>query len=100
MTTGRLLLSALVCALACLTRYAGVFLFAAGILLILLNSDMLKRRRIVHAVIFGSLSVSFFVINVLRNYLVTGLPMGQRPKNDSTVIQVLENFGGCSATGF
>ena len=94
MTVRQLLISALICALACITRYAGIFLVLAGLTLIFLNLEMPARKRIVHCLIFGALSVSLFGINILRNFLLSGLPMGQRPKNDTGVKLVLENFGG------
>lgn len=89
-----LLISAGVAALACLTRYAGVFLLPAGLFLIFFNHGLPRPARFRHCLYFGLLSVSLFLINILRNNLLTGMAMGQRPKNDAGFLQILENFGG------
>jgi hypothetical protein len=94
LTNGWLLISALVCALACLTRYAGVFLLPAGLSLIIVNQDISWRRRLKHSLLFCTLSISLFLINILRNDLLTGLAMGQRPRNDTGIFKILEYFGG------
>lgn len=89
-----LLISAGVAALACLTRYAGVFLLPAGFFLIFFNQELPRPVRFRHCLYFGLLSISLFLINILRNNLVTGLAMGQRPKSDAGFLLILENFGG------
>ena len=51
-------------------------------------------NRLSHCFLFSLLSVSLFLINILRNDLLTGLAMGLRPKNDAGIFKILENFGG------
>jgi hypothetical protein len=92
-TTGWLLISAGLTALVCITRYAGIFLLAAGLFLILSNLELPRRTRLRHCLYFGILSISLFLINILRNDLLTGLPMGLRPKNETGTFKILENFG-------
>ncbi len=94
MTTGWLLISAGVTAVACITRYAGIFLLPAGLFLIYFNLELPRPKRLRHCLYFGILSISLFLINILRNDLLTGLPMGQRPKNEAGISKILENFGG------
>jgi hypothetical protein len=92
-TIGWLLVTAGVTALACITRYAGVFLVPAGLFLIFFNLEIPRPTRVRHCLYFGILSISLFLINILRNGLLTGLAMGQRPKNDVGIFKILGNFG-------
>ena len=93
-TTKWLLVSCGFCAMACLTRYAGIFLVLTGSGLIFFNDEMPWRKRITHSLIFGTLSISVFLVNIMRNFLLTGLVMGQRPGNDTGIGKILEYFGG------
>ena len=56
------MISGLICALACLDRYAGIFLVPVGSILIFFNKNIPLRRRIIHCLLFGGLSVSLFLI--------------------------------------
>ena len=94
MTTGWLLTCILVTALACITRYAGIFLLPVGLCLILFNQSISLKKGLKHCLLFGCVSILPFIINIVRNDLLTGLAMGQRPKNDAGIFQILENFGG------
>jgi hypothetical protein len=94
LTTGWLFTSILICALACLTRYAGVFMILTGLCLIFFDGAMPWRRRIFHCLIFGGLSFSLLLINIIRNLSATGLAMGPRPKSDTGVLKIMEYFGG------
>jgi Dolichyl-phosphate-mannose-protein mannosyltransferase len=89
-----LLISAVVSACACLTRYAGVFLVLAGISIIFFNRTNPLRRRILQCLVFGGLSVSLLLINIIHNLALTGLATGARQKNDLGIFKVFENFGG------
>lgn len=44
--------------------------------------------------IFGSLSVSLLLINVVRNIWATGLATGARPRNEASLQTIMEYFGG------
>ncbi len=94
LTTGWLLLTILICSLACLTRYAGVFLILTGLCLIFFNPVFSWRKRIIHCLLFGSISFSLLLINIIRNLQSTGLAMGIRPKSDTGILKILEYFGG------
>jgi hypothetical protein len=88
-TSGSLLLAALVCALACTVRYAGVTLVGAGGLLLLLE----RRRNWAHIFIFGFLSISLLAINLTRNFLVSGTLTGMRQKGVTPLLRNLYYIG-------
>jgi len=89
-----LFISTGICAIACETRYAGVFLVMTGCCLIFFNPGMSWRKRITDCLMFGSLSISLLVINIVRNYRLVGLAMGIRPKNETGFFKIMEYFGG------
>ena len=89
-----LLISTGICALACLTRYAGVFLLPAGLSLIFFQIETPRSKRFKNSLLFIILSITPLLVNILRNDLLTGLAMGQRPKNNAGFFKILENFGG------
>lgn len=93
-TTGYLVVCALICAIACLTRYAGLFLILTGVLLIFINTELPLKKRISHIIIFSFLAFSGVLINILRNLLVTGVSTGNREKNDTGILKIAEYFGG------
>jgi hypothetical protein len=88
-----LLVSSVICALACLTRYAGVFLVITGSGLIFFNAKANWRFRILHCFIFGLISVSLLAINIIRNFSKTRLAAGTRYRNDSGLLKTMEYFG-------
>jgi hypothetical protein len=94
MTSKYLLISGLICAAACLDRYAGIFLVPVGLILIFFNYNIPLRKRIVHGLLFGSLSVSLFILNIIRNYQLTGFLTGQRQRGNLGFLTIIEYFGG------
>jgi hypothetical protein len=89
-----LLISAIVCALVCLTRYAGIFLWLTGCCIIFFNKKIYWRKRVAHCFIFGSISLTLLLVNILRNLWTTGLATGIRPKSDAGLLKIMEYFGG------
>ena len=89
-----LLISSVVCALVCLTRYAGIFLWLTGCSIIFFNKKMNWRKRIAHCFIFGVISIALLLVNILRNLWTTGLATGIRPKSDAGLLKIMEYFGG------
>ena len=77
-TTGRLLIIALVAALACITRYAGITLIGTGALMILLDTELPKQKKIKHIALFCILSISLLLINLAYNRYAAGLSTGTR----------------------
>ncbi len=88
-----LLISSGISALAGITRYAGVFLLPAGLALIFFNLGTPRNKRLKHCLLFCVLSMLPFLINILRNDLLTGLPMGLRPKSNIGIADIMGNFG-------
>jgi hypothetical protein len=94
MTTGPLLVTALICAIACITRYAGLFLILSGTCLIFFNQEASWRKRVIHSLFFTFLSASGFLVNIIRNFLLTSVATGHREKNDISLLKIAEYFGG------
>jgi hypothetical protein len=93
-TTRSLTISCLICALACLDRYAGIFLVPVGLILIFFNENISFRKRITHCIMFGSFSLSLFLVNIVRNYQLTGLLTGRRQKGNLGFLSIIQYFGG------
>ena len=89
-----LLASSGICALACLTRYAGIFLIPTALIVILMHPSLAWKKKFIQALLFGGLSLSLILLNILRNYQLTGLAIGLRPKNNTEFFKIMENFGG------
>jgi hypothetical protein len=94
LNTRWLLVSSGLCALACITRYAGLFLVLTGLGLIFFNSEAPRREKFKYCLLFCAISLTPFLVNILRNEMLTGLAMGQRPKSDTGIVEIIENFGG------
>lgn len=77
-TTGRLLIIALVAALACITRYAGITLIGTGALMLLLDAKLPRDKKIKHIALFCILSISLLLANLAFNRLHAGLSTGTR----------------------
>ncbi|MFD2871435.1 hypothetical protein ACFS5N_03075 [Mucilaginibacter ximonensis] len=77
-TTGRLLIIALVAALACITRYAGITLIGTGALMLLLDAKLSKQKKIKHILLFCFLSISLLAANLIYNRVHAGLSTGTR----------------------
>lgn len=79
-TTGSLLICAAVAAVACITRYAGVTLIGTGLLIIFLDGMSGWKKRITDCLLFGFVSVTLLLGNLLRNSMITGSLTGPRQK--------------------
>ena len=88
-----LLIMALVAAIAAETRLAGVAIIATGGLLILFNQNFIWRKKLIHAFIFGCIAVSLFVLNLLRNALLTQTLTGNRQKGVTPLLVNLKYYG-------
>ena len=77
-TIKALLFVATISAISCITRYAGVPIIGTGCLLILLDSELAIRKKIVHILIYGSVSISLLIGNLFLNSINTGLSTGTR----------------------
>jgi hypothetical protein len=77
-TTKWLLIVAIISAISCITRYAGVTIIGTGGLLLLLDNELPIRKKIRHVLAFGFISISLLVGNLIMNSLATGLSTGTR----------------------
>ena len=92
-TTTSLLPIAIIAALACVTRYAGISLVLAGGLLIFCDRDLRWKKKIGHLFLFGLIACSLLALNIYRNRLVTGTLTGYREKAITTFGANLKDFG-------
>jgi hypothetical protein len=88
-----LLLVALICAISCITRYAGVTIIGAGGLMLLLDNQLPIRKKIGHILLFGFISISLLVGNLILNRLSTGLSTGTREPSITPFAGNLYYFG-------
>lgn len=89
-----LIISAVITAFACITRYAGITLIATGCLLLLTDFSLGNLKKIKSTLLFGAVSGSLFILNLVRNALITGLLTGERQKGSTTFS---ENIYYCGA---
>jgi hypothetical protein len=88
-----LLLVALVAAISCITRYAAITLVGTGGILLLFETHLPTRKKIGHILLFGSISVSLLIANVVRNSLVTHTGTGPRYKSLTSLSQNMHYAG-------
>lgn len=79
-TTASLLICAGIAAIACITRYAGVTIIGTGLMVLVFDRSLELRKKILHCLIFGSVSVSLLIANLIRNTMITGSLTGPREK--------------------
>ncbi|HLY69140.1 MAG TPA: hypothetical protein VKR53_05395 [Puia sp.] len=76
-----LMVAALVGALSCIARYAGVSLIGAGCLLLFFDPRLPPKKKILHIGLFASASASLLIINLVRNSIVSATLTGMREKS-------------------
>jgi hypothetical protein len=84
-TIASFLLFSTAAALACLTRYVGVVLVAAGIISIFTWGGGGVRKRLMHIVYFQLIAIIPTGIWVIRNHLVSGTLTGPRANSSYTL---------------
>lgn len=67
-------------ALACVTRFAGVAFIAIVALALLMDNKLQWRKKWWHIIVFGMISGSLLLINLIKNYLIQGSLTGNRQK--------------------
>jgi hypothetical protein len=92
--------SAVVVALACLTRYIGVTLLITGLVLLLFRRNASLTRRLIDATAFGLISVLPIAIWIVRNYLVSSTLVGARVSSSYTLVQNLYHIRDTLAAWF
>lgn len=93
LTIKHLLIMALISAITAETRLAGVSILATGGLLILLNRNLKWEKKFTHALVYGLISISLFVINLLRNASLTQTLTGNRQKGVTPFLVNLKYYG-------
>ena len=82
-----------IAALACVTRYAGVTLIGTGLMLLVFDRSLTLRKRIIHCLWFGLVSISLLAANLLRNALITNSLTGPREKGILTLSDNIVFYG-------
>ena len=92
-STKNLVIFATIAAIASVTRLAGVSLIATGGLLILLTHDIAGRKKLNHFVVYGSIAMSLFVMNMTRNLYLTHTLTGVRQKGVTPLLVNIKYYG-------
>lgn len=77
-STKALVWVAVIVAISCITRYVGVTVVGAGGLMLLLDNQLPIKKKIGHILLFGVISVSLLVGNLIMNSINSGLSTGTR----------------------
>ena len=88
-----LVVIAFIAAIAADTRLAGVAVIATGGLLILMSPELKWVKKFQHALIYGLISISLFVTNLIRNALLTQTLTGNRQKGVTPFLENLKYYG-------
>lgn len=88
-----LVLLGILVSISCITRYAGVTLIMTGGLLMLLDKELTLAKKIKHILIFGFISISLLVANLIKNRLSSGLSTGTREPSITPLSKNLYYFG-------
>lgn len=75
------------------TRFAGLSLVVTGVVLIALTHHYTIQKRIKHIIVYGSVSILIVIINLARNYIVSGTLTGIRQKGVTPLKDNLQYFG-------
>ena len=87
--TALLVWAAVWAALACLTRYPGVTVILAAVLLLVLDRNAALVERVKRVAVYTLISAAPLCLWMLRNLLLTGDPAG--PRNTSSIVSFQES---------
>jgi len=88
-----LIAAAVITSVACITRYAGITIIATGGIIILVNNKLSLWRRVADGLIFGVIGSVLLVVNVLRNYMVSGTLTGHREQSITPLVANVHDAG-------
>lgn len=88
-----LLLCAAIAAVACITRYAGVTIIGTGLMLIFFSHSLVWKKKIIHFLLFGLVSSSLLILNLLHNLSITGSLTGPRQTGILTLSDNIVFYG-------
>lgn len=69
---------AFIAAITCVTRYAGITVIATGLMLMVFDRSLEWKKKILHCFLFGFLSITLLVANLVRNTIVAESLTGPR----------------------
>jgi len=92
-STGALVWVAVIAAISCITRYAGVTVIGAGGLMLLLDNQLTIKKKVGHILLFGAIGVSLLAGNLLMNRINSGLSTGTRYPSITPFVDNLYYFG-------
>jgi hypothetical protein len=84
---------AITAGLACITRYAGVTIIGTGCILLIFDSGFQLKKRIRPLLIFGIISCTPLILNLIRNQMLYGYSTGQRQRGTTSFIDNCYFFG-------
>lgn len=88
-----LIIAAVIAALICIVRYAGIAIIITGGFVLLFMKHASVRQKILHFLVFSIISVSLLVCNLVRNYYAQGYLTGEREKSLTSLHDNLNYFG-------
>ncbi|MFT4154490.1 hypothetical protein [Parafilimonas sp.] len=94
-TTGikNLTVAALIVAVICIVRYAGIAFIAAGGFVLLFMKHTSIKQKIIHLLLFGMIAISLLACNLARNCLAEGFATGEREKSITPLLLNIRYFG-------
>jgi len=97
-----LIVAACIAAIGCVTRYAAVTIIGTGGLLLLLDRTLTIGKKITHILIFGFISITLLVSNLVFNAYMSGTVTGPREPSITSFGKNLYYFGTvmCDWMGF
>ena len=88
-----LIAAAVIASVVSVTRYAGITIIGTGGILLLLNMNLPLRRKLQDIILYSAISPLLLIINLARNYTVSGTMTGNRERSLTTVYENLQNVG-------
>jgi hypothetical protein len=88
-----LIAAAVIASLVSVTRYAGITIIGTGGILLLLNMNLPLRRKLQDIILYSAISPLLLIINLARNYTISGTMTGNRERSLTTVYENLHNVG-------
>jgi len=88
-----LFISAIIAGIAAITRYAGITVIASGCFITFFAIPQNWKVKWIHTLLFGCISSSFLIINLLSNFLQSGYLTGKRLPADTSLLDNLQLYG-------
>lgn len=88
-----LMVCALIAAISCITRYAGITLVLTGSLLLVFDVKLSIRQKIKAFLVFNFISLLLLAANLFRNALLGNNLTGNRQKSIVSLMEILHHFG-------